>query len=309
MLLDNSEQALYRLCADLENCETGDRAVPVLGSVLDDALLRDVFGLFRPEIVFHAAAFKHLPLLESQPFAAIENNTIGSFQVAQAAAKFRSDRLIAVSTDKAVNPTSIMGASKRLAELIVTACHENRTRMTTVRLGNVLSSDGSVAPRFIEQIERGGPVTITDRAATRYFYTIDETVELVLKASAVDNALIIPEVTEPTSILALAQFLMQQLNADRSQVGIDYTGLSAGEKLTEELCSAEELRKAKHKDGYRVIANRMALDVEHAVAELRDAVRERDLDLLLQTVRRFVPEYQPSEKVLQMVSASTSRSQ
>ena len=306
-LLDSSEQALYRLTTEIASCK---RAVPVLGSVLDEPLLEELFRRFQPAIVFHSAAFKHLPLMESQPFAAVENNTIGTYVLASAADRHRTSRLVAVSTDKAVNPTSVMGASKRLAELVVASFAQSRTTMTTVRLGNVLGSDGSVAPRFIEQIEGGGPVTITDAEATRYFFTMEETVNLVLLSSRGEaaNATVIPDAAEPKSVFALAQFLMRELAAE--QVEIKCTGLCAGEKLSEQLCYAHELQNAKQFSGYRVIPNRASqADNEGMIANLLLSIRERDFDLLMQTIRKYVPEYRASTQLQQLFGATAARSQ
>lgn len=310
ILLDSSEQALHRLSLDVHESKMGKCAWPVLGSVLDNRLLDETFEQFRPDIVFHAAAFKHLPLLESQPFAAIENNTVGTYGVSRAAEKFRARVFVGVSTDKAVNPTSLMGASKHLAELIVGSVSSSHSKFTTVRLGNVLGSDGSVAPRFVEQIESGGPVTITDVKAARFFFTIEETIDLILTASAMEaeNAIVTPLRGEATEVVALAKFLIRELGGEG--INFKYTGLRPGEKLTEELCSNEESKDAKERCGCRVILKQpKSPNPESMISDLRLAVRDRNVDLLINTIRRYVPAYQPSTTLRRLTSAPGASSQ
>jgi len=301
VLLECGEQALYRIEGDLADLGLASCAISILGSVTDEWLLQDVFDRFCPSIVFHAAAFKHVSLMEAHPLSALENNTVGTYLVARAAARFGAERFITVSTDKAVGPAGIMGASKHLAELVVGSFARSRTKMNVVRLGNVLGSEGSVAPRFVRQILHGGPVTITHAETTRYFFTLDETVVLILAASGLDDpgVIVIPRETEPLNVGILAKFLIDQLGAKSRDIAIQYTGLRPGEKMTEDMCSAQEQQNVVERDGYRLVWNPglSVDDTERMIEGLRAALRQRDPDQLLQLVQRFVPEYHPSETV------------
>ncbi len=183
VLLDSSEQNLYYIHRDLAARAGTTTIVPVLGSVADERSVRDLFARFHPQIVYHAAALKHVPLGEMNPFAVIENNVFGTSILATAARAFDTQQLLMISTDKSVNPLSIMGASKRLAEMVLQDMDSPNTRLTSIRLGNVLGSEGSVVPLFLEQIARGGPVTITDPEVERYFLTVEATVSRILAAA------------------------------------------------------------------------------------------------------------------------------
>ena len=171
VLLDSSENNLFGIHRHLEEAHADIPHEAILGSVTDANLLNGIFSRFRPRIVYHAAALKHVPLLELNPFAAVRNNAIGTYTLAQAAIQHGVSSLVLVSTDKAVNPHSIMGASKRIAELTVASLSGPQCRMNAVRLGNVVGSTGSVVPIFLEQISKGGPVTVTDPEASRHFMT------------------------------------------------------------------------------------------------------------------------------------------
>ncbi len=191
VLLEIAEQALFDVDREMAARGLGGRWVPVLGSVCDRALLTAVFEQHRPEIVLHAAALKHVPLMERNPFAAVETNAVGTWRLARIAAEYSVRRMILISTDKAVAPHSIMGASKRIAELAMLA----HPGTTAVRLVNVIGSPGSVAPLFAEQIAQGGPVTVTHPAARRYFFTLDEVVALLAEVFESDGAhgVLVPE--------------------------------------------------------------------------------------------------------------------
>ena len=202
VLLEAAERNLYEIDAAVQRLPVSIRPTSVLGSVADPVVVGDIFRRFRPQTIYHAAAFKHVPLMEQNPFAAIENNTIGTSLLAQAAVEHQAEQLILVSTDKAVDPSSAMGASKRIAELILLAERESSTRMKAVRLGNVFGSEGSIVPLFLQQILSGGPVTVTHPDARRYFLTTEDAVTLLLLASSAETAqgILVPELGEPVRV-------------------------------------------------------------------------------------------------------------
>jgi FlaA1/EpsC-like NDP-sugar epimerase len=237
ILLDASEGALYEIQQTLADLRDAVPNFAVLASVTDSSSITRQFERHRPEIVFHAAAFKHVPLMENNPFAAMSNNALGTHALIEAAEKYDSEQLLMVSTDKAVAPSSIMGASKRIAELILLAPRTTSTRMKAVRLGNVLGSTGSVVPLFERQIAQGGPVTVSHPDVRRYFMTLTETVDTLLGALAPNSPLgvSVPELGEPIRILDLAKFLIGQ-----QQVPIVFTELRPGDKMEESLISLSE---------------------------------------------------------------------
>lgn len=253
VLVDSSEYSLYSMQQELE----GDRAISgvslcfCLGSVLDVGFLESIFSVHSPDHVFHAAAYKHVPLVQSNPIGGIKNNVVGTLNVVKACLRFQAESFCLISTDKAVRPTNYMGASKRVAELVTQSfghlCSKstNPTKFSIVRFGNVLGSSGSVVPLFSRQIRRGGPVTVTDPMVTRYFMTIPEAVNLILAATgtAKGGDVFLLDMGEPIKILDLAK-KMVELSGYRVSVGspgdegsiqIVFTGLRPGEKLYEEL--------------------------------------------------------------------------
>lgn len=294
LLLDSSEQAIYQIDRTLNAPHTA-----ILASVCDAAAIEEAFSRHKPQVVFHAAAFKHVPLMESHPFAAVENNTVGSFLLAKAAIRHGVAQLIFVSTDKAVDPAGIMGASKRVMELTALALATSATKIKAVRLGNVYGSQGSVAPLFQEQIAQGGPVTVTHPAATRYFLSLDRAAALLLFAltEELPSATLIPELGKPIRIEEIAQALVRQSN---SQSQIVYTGLRPGEKLHERLFSNDESPLGEAGVPLRELHSRR-ISAEQAatvIAELQAAIRARNLERLLRTITQLVPSYHPGETVL-----------
>jgi FlaA1/EpsC-like NDP-sugar epimerase len=248
IVLDQAESPLYFVNLELRTLHPELDVVAVVADITDHGRMESVFARYRPDFVFHAAAYKHVPLMEDNPVEAVRNNVIGTLCVAQAAARYGADKFVLISTDKAVYPSSVMGATKRLAEQIVLgwpALREAETDFRAVRFGNVLGSDGSVIPLFKKQLAAGQPITVTDREVTRYFMTIPEAVQLVLQASALPDAtrrISMLEMGEPVRIVELAENLIRLSGLEPyTDVPIVFTGLRPGEKLHEELMSEREL--------------------------------------------------------------------
>jgi len=310
VLLDSSEQNLYYIHRDLASLSETTAIVPVLGSVADEICVRDVFEKFQPDLVYHAAALKHVPLGEMNPFAVAQNNIFGTSTVATVAREYRTARLIMISTDKSVNPLSIMGASKRLAEIILLGISSAPTRMTSIRLGNVLGSEGSVVPLFLDQIARGGPVTVSDPDVERYFLTMQETVRRILSAAArcpEEPAIAVPVMGKPIKISDLARYLIRQASAEPVQV--TFTGLRPGDKLQEEFIAANESDLGETRDGLQWVQSPelSAHSLAAGLAELLAAMNERNLEGLLSTMTRLVPEYRPSAYLREQVLAAGQR--
>ena len=242
VLYELSEYALYRIEQELSESFPHIPLVRLIGDVKDLEHLRHVFGKYKPQIVFHAAAYKHVPLMEEEnAWACLRNNTLGTYHACLAAAEHRVERFVLISTDKAVNPTNVMGATKRAAELVISAmAAEHRgTRFMAVRFGNVLGSSGSVIPKFKEQIARGGPITVTHPEIIRYFMTIPEAARLVLQAAALGESgqVLVLDMGEPVKIVDLAKQLIRLAAKTEQEIPIVFTGLRPGEKLYEELLS------------------------------------------------------------------------
>jgi FlaA1/EpsC-like NDP-sugar epimerase len=309
VLIDSSEQALYRVHSDLS--EAGSRRhLPILGSVNDERCLRDSFEHCCPEIIYHAAAFKHVPLTEMNPFAVVQNNVFGTLTLARVAQQFGVEKLIMISTDKAVDPESIMGACKRLAELLLLGMSGSPTISASIRLGNVLGSEGSVVPLFLEQIARGGPVTVTDPDVERYFLTMEETIYRIMACAAscpADSAIAIPVTGEPIKIADLARYLIDQASA--KGVEIVYTGLRPGDKLQEQFVSHRESFRGAPVDGIQWVDSPGLGESELAagLAELRTSLDETNLTGLLSVFTQLVPEYEPSAFLLQQASVPAAQ--
>jgi len=240
VLLEQSEFALYTIEQELSEQFPHLPLVRLIGDVKDLDHLRQVFTQHRPHVVFHAAAYKHVPLMEDHnAWAALRNNTLGTYHAALAAAECGAERFVLISTDKAVNPTNVMGASKRAAELVVShmAGRGHATRFMAVRFGNVLGSSGSVIPKFKEQIARGGPVTVTHPEITRYFMTIPEAARLVVQAAAIGETgqVYVLDMGEPVRIVELARDMIRLSGHSLDEIRIQFSGLRPGEKLYEEL--------------------------------------------------------------------------
>jgi FlaA1/EpsC-like NDP-sugar epimerase len=252
VLYELSEFALYQIEQQLGELHPHVPLVRLMGDVKDLAHLRAAFNAHRPHVIFHAAAFKHVPLMEEEnAWAALQNNILGTWNAARAAAESGAERFVLISTDKAVNPTNVMGASKRAAEMVLShlATLGHVTRFSAVRFGNVLGSSGSVIPKFKEQIARGGPLTVTHPDITRYFMTIPEAARLVLQAAALAESgqVYVLDMGKSIKIVDLAHHLIRLSGHRRSEIGIVYTGLRPGEKLFEELLAdADRTLPAAH---------------------------------------------------------------
>ena len=302
IVLESSENRLHDLQQDLAGVST--KANFYLGSVADHPLLDEIFSLHRPTTVFHAAAHKHVPLIEEQPLAAIANNVFAT-ETLVASACAHNARLVLVSTDKAVAPASMMGATKRLAEQIVLT-----SGGAVLRLGNVLASRGSVTELFARQIASGRPLTVTDPAARRYFLTIAEAVELLLSAAIEPQtpALLVPLLPQSHFIAHLARFMGRALAPDR-ECTIEFTHLRPGDKESEQLWSDSETPHPA------TATSLVSLDsplppcnqLQSLLATLHRAVQSRDLSAALAALRVLVPDYIPSQTVLAQYSAAASQ--
>jgi FlaA1/EpsC-like NDP-sugar epimerase len=284
VLVEWSEPALFEIERELVDERAFTASVPVLADVKHRGKMRQVFERYRPHVVFHAAAYKHVPLLESNPIESVRNNTLGTKVVADVAVEFGAERFVLVSTDKAVNPKTVMGQSKALCEWIVEVYGRRTdapTRFVAVRFGNVLNSSGSVVPIFRRQIARGGPVTVTHPEMSRYFMTIPEAVSLVAQAGAIGDSgeVYVLDMGEPVKILDLARNMIRLSGKEPEQdVAIEFIGIRPGEKLHEELWnSGEEVGDTVHPQIMR--SAHPALDgawLEEQLAELERLVEEGD---------------------------------
>lgn len=303
VLFERSENDLFRLGCELSRNFPTLNHVPVVGDILDVGLLREVFAVHRPHSVFHAAAYKHVPMMEMNCFQAVTNNIFGTYNVALVARQFDVADFVMISTDKAVKPTNVMGVTKRVAELIILGLSHQRTRFVAVRFGNVLGSNGSVLPTFEEQIRNGGPVTVTHPEAKRYFMLIPEAVQLVLQASTMGNGgeIFILDMGEDVRIDDLARNVirLEGFEPDR-EIKVIYTGLRPGEKLVEELrLQGEGLAPTSH-EKIRVLqgGNVDFGQMRGWLDELSTLVEARNVHGLIKTLKTLVPEYCPSEEIL-----------
>jgi FlaA1/EpsC-like NDP-sugar epimerase len=302
IIYDRHENGIYALEQELRGRFGTTRLTPVLGDVLLEDQLRSVFAVHRPEAVFHAAAYKHLPLAELNVIEAVRNNVLGTYNVAQAAIEHGTKEFVLVSTDKAVRPTSVMGVTKRLAEMVIQTPHGGGPRFVAVRFGNVLGSNGSVVPLFRDQIARGGPVTVTDPHVTRYFMTIPEAVQLILQAAAIGEGgdVLVLEMGQPVRILDLARHMITLSGFEPHQdIEIVFTGLRPGEKLHEELVADGEEVGPTSNDRIKVLRpNGGPYPSEGWVSTLQAHVQAGDVSAAIDVIRHLVPGYQPSDLVV-----------
>jgi FlaA1/EpsC-like NDP-sugar epimerase len=298
VLFEQSELALYAMEQELPQRFPNLAIAPVIGDVKNAAWVRQVMAEHRPAVVFHAAAYKHVPLMENgNAWEAVRNNVLGTQVMAAAAQAHGVGKFVMISTDKAVNPTNVMGATKRLAEMACQAMQQaTGTRFVSVRFGNVLGSSGSVIPKFQKQIEAGGPVTVTHRDITRFFMSIPEAAQLVLQAGLMGEGgeIFVLDMGEPVKIAQLAKLMIRLSGADEARIRIVYTGLRPGEKLYEELLADDESTLATPHPKLRVAKARAAVD--QLVSELDGWFNSADVQTekaVKEALSRWVPEYKP----------------
>ena len=297
IIFDIYENNAYDIQNELKYKYPNLNLLVLIGSVRDKKRLEQVFNTYNPNIVFLAAAHKHVPLMEDSPMEAIKNNVFGTFNVVQCADKYNSERFVLISTDKAVNPTNVMGATKRICEMIIQSYDKiSKTKFVAVRFGNVLGSNGSVIPLFKKQILRGGPVTVTDKNIIRYFMTIPEASQLVLQAGAFSNGgeIFVLDMGEPVKIYDLAYDLIKLSGYEPNKdIKIEITGLRPGEKLYEELLMSEEgLINTKHKKIF--IGQPTFTDInilKEKLEDLRSIIEKDDIDELISKIEEIVPTY------------------
>ena len=298
VVVERAENALFDVGNDLQSLGVGVPMELALADILDESRMRCMFETHRPDLVFHAAAHKHVSMLEHNPGEAITNNCFGTRLLAELAEEYAVGRFVAISTDKAVNPSSVMGCSKLIAERFVQAFAATaRTKFVVVRFGNVLGSNGSVVPKFREQILRGGPVTVTHPDVERFFMTISEASQLVIQAAAMGKGgeIFLLDMGAAVKIVDLARDMISLSGSDEEEIGIEYTGLQPGEKLAEELFSAEESRVQTSHPKVCCIVGRTAVleDVERLFNQLKTLPGEPP-DVIREGLRRIVPEYRSS---------------
>ncbi len=292
ILMDQDENSIFEIRNELANL-SGVKLIPVVGDICDRVQLQRLFAKYSPKIVLHAAAYKHVPVMEENRCEAVRNNVIGTKEVAEAAMGFQAERFLLISTDKAVRPTSVMGATKRVAELTVQALASNGhlTRSACVRFGNVLGSRGSVVPIFLRQIKSGGPITITDEHMTRYFMTIPDAVRLVLQASTLGSHgdIFMLDMGDPVKITNVARRLIEASGLrPGTDIEIKYTGVRPGEKLHEQLWSDDATVGATlFPEVFRVVAEAPHEVFRTYLEDLIEAANTRDDSAVLTILRRM----------------------
>ena len=301
LLIERSEVQMFQIEQELVGLGHQDVILPLVADILDLPRMRFIFEHYQPDVVFHAAAHKHVPMMESHPCEAIKNNAIGTAQVAELAQAYGVDRFVLISTDKAINPTNVMGATKRLAEIYLQALHASPpggTKFMAVRFGNVLGSSGSVIPTFAKQIAAGGPVKVTHPEVTRYFMTIPEAVGLVLQSGAQGEGgeVFVLDMGQPVKILDLARQMIELSGLKPGEdIEIEFVGLRPGEKLFEELShKTEDFMPTNHPKIMRFNSQPAALErMQEHLRELNADLHDAEPEQLKLALQRIVPEYKP----------------
>ncbi len=307
ILLDAGELNLFKIQMELRHELYMSKFEPVLGQVQDSRLIDKVFEKFQPEVVFHAAAYKHVPMIETNPWQAVDNNIVGSRVVMDAAIRHNVGRFVLVSTDKAVRPTNVMGASKRVTELIMQCSQGNGTKFVAVRFGNVVGSSGSVIPFFRRQIAHGGPVTVTHPEVNRFFMTIPEAAQMILQAGMMGEGgeIFLLKMGTPVKIADMARDLIRLSGKEPDEdIKIIYTGLREGEKLYEELITeGEDILPTTHKNVMVLKSNGLSantscheetrLNLYRQIDELMSLARSYDARAIKAKLKEIVPEYTP----------------
>lgn len=313
LLLENSEFALYAIHRNLTEA-TELEVVPLLGSVTDEARLLEIMQAWRPTMVFHAAAYKHVPLVEHNPLEGLRNNVIGTLRVAEIAVQAGVRDFVLISTDKAVRPTNIMGATKRLAELVLQGLAESQstTCFSMVRFGNVLGSSGSVVPLFREQIRNGGPVTITHPEITRYFMTIPEAAQLVVQASAMARGgeVFVLDMGQPVRIIDLARnmielcgFSVKSRETPDGDIEIAVVGMRPGEKLYEELLIGDNPQPTAHPRIMMATEHRLPWDrLRSDLCRLEHLIATGQVEPARALLQELVAEFTPASTIVDWVT-------
>ncbi|HOI42454.1 MAG TPA: nucleoside-diphosphate sugar epimerase/dehydratase [Elusimicrobiales bacterium] len=297
LLLENHNTALFYIDKELKELAEKVEIIPVAGDVKDRTLLNNVFKTYRPALVFHAAAHKHVPLMEANPQEAVKNNTLATHLLAETAAAYGAERVLFISTDKAVRPSSVMGATKRLAEMVFTAMSGNAsTRFMAVRFGNVLGSSGSAVNIFKEQIAAGGPVTVTHPDITRYFMTQQEAIQLILQACAMGagGEIFVLNMGEPVKVVDLVRNLILLAGLEpEKDIAVRFTGLRPGEKMHEELFRPEDVRRdTGHPDIFMAVPEGSGSSLtKEQVMELSSLCELPEPEPLMRRIRELIPAY------------------
>lgn len=328
ILLDHSENGLFHINLELEGKwlgvgeETGEKMeiVPVVVDIRNREKINKIFKKYEPEVIFHSAAHKHVPMMEYHPDEAVMNNIIGTKNVAELAERYGAERVVLISTDKAINPTSVMGASKGVAEMVVKDLasrkveveegmteSKNKTKFVAVRFGNVLESNGSVVPMFKQQIAEGGPVTVTDREVKRYFMTLPEASQLVIQAGALGKGgeVFVLDMGKPIKVLDLAKQMIRLSGLELGEdIDIKIIGLRPGEKLFEELLTKEERSRVLGDSGHKKIFIAKVGEVdgdklEKDIEELERLAKEMDSEGIIRKLQDIVPSYQPNRGMME----------
>src|SRR5450755_813631 len=301
-----AESPLFEIDREMRRAFRDVPFYPEIGSVQNRARLDEVIRQYSPSVVYHAAAYKHVPLMETHVFEAIENNVFGTYNVAMSAAENGVEDFVMISSDKAVRPTNVMGATKRMAELLLLALQNGRTKYVAERFGNVLGSNGSVIPIFKKQIAAGGPVTVTHPEMRRFFMTIPEACQLVLQAAVIGEGghICVLDMGEPVKIVDLARnlILLSGLKPDED-IKIEFTGMRPGEKLYEELSTLLEDTAPSSHEKIRILVGNGIPDGDIAtwLRNLRDTCQTRDLGGLILMLKEIVPDYSPSVHLLRRI--------
>jgi FlaA1/EpsC-like NDP-sugar epimerase len=301
-----AESPLFEIDREMRQAFPEIPFYPEIGSIQNRARLDEVFGQYAPSVVYHAAAYKHVPMMEAHVFEAIENNVFGTYNVAAAAAEHGVEDFVMISSDKAVRPTNVMGATKRVAELLLLGMQNGSTKYVAVRFGNVLGSNGSVIPIFKKQIAAGGPVTVTHPEMRRFFMTIPEACQLVLQAAVMGEGgqICVLDMGEPVKIVDLARnlILLSGLRPD-DDIKIEFSGMRPGEKLYEELSSLTEDTVPTAHEKIRIFTGNGMPDGDMAgwMDCLREICRARETGRLVVALKEIVLDYSPSTHLLKRV--------
>ncbi|HSH67188.1 MAG TPA: nucleoside-diphosphate sugar epimerase/dehydratase [Bacteroidia bacterium] len=313
ILLDQAESPLYEMEMELYDKYKQQSYKVVIGDIRNRERMENVFRTYQPEIVFHAAAYKHVPMMEHNPSESILTNVFGTKILADLSAKYKVEKFVMVSTDKAVNPTNVMGASKRVAEIYIQSLSKkSATKFITTRFGNVLGSSGSVIPRFRQQLENGGPITITHPEITRYFMTIPEACQLVLEAGAMGKGgeIYIFDMGESVKIVDLAKKMIKLSGLVlEKDIKIVYTGLRSGEKLYEELLADHENTLPTHHDQI-MVAKVKEYDFDEVSAEIGELItlfNAQDNKSIVSKMKELVPEFKSNNSVYEELDAKNEK--